>query len=290
MTARGRRLLARFVTMLVAGLAGILNVGALPAAADTVGIGQYVALGDSYAAGQGAPPYLNDDCLQSLNGYPYRLDAENKIHLRANAACTGAKTSDVSDVQLSALKQSTRLVTLTVGAADLGLSQVLAACTAGSPTQCQAAIGMANLLLPAECGDESELGRRLTELYAEVAAAAPNALIVATGYPLLFELVQGDPDLILKAQINDATTRLNCAIESAVDNAQDADINIVYVDVTEAFAGHGIGSEEPFINPPPPLGTATEAFHPTAAGYVAYAETISAVLPSSWGANQKQVA
>ena len=113
---------------------------------------------------------------------------------------------------------------------------------------------MANLLLPAECGDESELGRRLTDLYAEVAAAAPNALIVATGYPLLFELVQGDPDLILKAQINDATTLLNCAIENAVDDAQDADINIVYVDVTEAFAGHGIGgSEEPFINPPPPL-------------------------------------
>jgi lysophospholipase L1-like esterase len=290
MTARGRRLLARFVTMLVAGLAGILNVGALPAAADTVGIGQYVALGDSYAAGQGAPPYLNDDCLQSLNGYPYRLDAENKIHLRANAACTGAKTSDVSDEQLPVLKQSTRLVTLTVGAADLGLSQVLAACTAGSPPQCQAAIGMANLLLPAECGDESELGRRLTELYADVAAAAPNAFIVATGYPLLFELVQGDPDLILKAQINDATTRLNCAIESAVDNAQDSDINIVYVDVTEAFAGHGIGSEEPFINPPPPLGTATEAFHPTAAGYGAYAEAISAVLPRSWGAKQKQVA
>jgi hypothetical protein len=37
----------------VAGLAGILTVGPLPAVADTVGIGQYVALGDSYAAGQG---------------------------------------------------------------------------------------------------------------------------------------------------------------------------------------------------------------------------------------------
>jgi hypothetical protein len=54
MTARGRRLLARLVTMLVAGLAGIFTVGALQAVADTVGIGQYVALGDSYAAGQGA--------------------------------------------------------------------------------------------------------------------------------------------------------------------------------------------------------------------------------------------
>jgi lysophospholipase L1-like esterase len=283
MTARGRRLLARLVTTLVAGLAGILTVGALPAAADTVGIGQYVALGDSYAAGQGAPPYLNEDCRQSLKGYPYLLDAQNKIHLRANVACTGATTSDVSDEQLSALKQSTRLVTLTVGAADLGLSQVLAACTAGTVAQCQEAIRLANLLLPAECGDESELGRRLGDLYADVAEAAPNALIVATGYPLLFEL-EGN----LETQINDATTRLNCAIEKAVADAQTAGINIVYVDVTEAFDDHGIGgSGVPFINPP---GTGINAFHPTAAGYVAYAAAISAVLPNSWGAKQEQVA
>ena len=54
MTARGRRFLARLVTTLVTGLAGILTVAALPATAHAVGIGQYVALGDSYAAGQGA--------------------------------------------------------------------------------------------------------------------------------------------------------------------------------------------------------------------------------------------
>jgi lysophospholipase L1-like esterase len=287
MTARGRRFLARFVTMLVAGLAGILTVGALPAAADTVGIGQYVALGDSYAAGQGGSLAYDNDCLRSPNGYPALLDAENQIHLRANAACTGATTSDVASEQLSALKQGTRLVTLTVGAADLGLSRVLAACTAGTPQQCQDAIGLADLLLPAECGDESELGRRLGNLYADVAEAAPNALIVATGYPLLFD----DPDL-LETQINDATTRLNCAIDKAVADAQAAGINIVYVDVTKAFDDHGIGgSKELFINPPPPPPTPIpiNAFHPTPAGYVAYAAAISAALPNSWGANQELV-
>jgi lysophospholipase L1-like esterase len=258
--------------------------------ADTVGIGQYVALGDSYAAGQGASApddYLNS-CLQSPNGYPALLDAENQIHLRANAACTGATTSDVAEEQLSVLKQGTRLVTLTVGAADLGLSRVLAACTAGTPQQCQDAIGLADLLLPAECGDASELGRRLGNLYADVAEAAPNALIVATGYPLLFD----DPDL-LETQINDATTRLNCAIDKAVADAQTAGINIVYVDVTKAFDDHGIGgSKELFINPPPPPPTPIpiNAFHPTPAGYVAYAAAISAALPSSWRANQERVA
>ena len=279
MTARGRRFLARLVTTLVAGLAGILSVGVLPAAADTVGIGQYVALGDSYAAGQGGSQHYGDKtCLRSPNGYPALLDAENQIHLRADAACSGATTSDVSDEQLSALKQRTRLVTLTVGAADLGLSRVLAACTPVPPTtECQTEINRALALLAVPPGGESVLGGRLTGLYADVADAAPNALIVVTGYPLLFDHVQGDD---LKTQINRATAALNLTIKTAVESARNSGVNIFYVDVTEAFAGHGIdcGCPVPFINPP---GTGINAFHPTAAGYVAYAEAISAVLPSS---------
>jgi lysophospholipase L1-like esterase len=278
MTARGRRFLARLVTTLVAGLAGILSVGVLPAAADTVGIGQYVALGDSYAAGQGGSQHYGDKtCLRSPNGYPALLDAENQIHLRADAACSGATTSDVSE-QLSALKQSTRLVTLTVGAADLGLSRVLAACTPVPPTtECQTEINRALALLAVPPGGESVLGGRLTGLYADVADAAPNALIVVTGYPRLFDHVQGDD---LKTQINRATAALNLTIKTAVESARNSGVNIFYVDVTEAFAGHGIdcGCPVPFINPP---GTGINAFHPTAAGYVAYAEAISAVLPSS---------
>src|SRR3712207_1373273 len=133
MTARGR-FVTRLVTMLIV-LVGFLAVGALPAAADKSNTVQYVALGDSYAAGQGGGDYLND-CLQSPNGYPYLLDAEKRIHLRANAACTGAETSEVVGTQLSALNRGTRLVTLTVGAADLNLSGVLAACTAPVPTNC----------------------------------------------------------------------------------------------------------------------------------------------------------
>jgi lysophospholipase L1-like esterase len=279
MTARGRRFLARLVTTLVAGLAGLLSVGVLPAAADTVGIGQYVALGDSYAAGQGGSQHYGDKtCLRSPNGYPALLDAENQIHLRADAACSGATTSDVSDEQLSALKQSTRLVTLTVGAADLGLSRVLAACTPVPPTtECQTEINRALALLAVPPGGESVLGGRLTGLYADVADAAPNALIVVTGYPRLFDHVQGDD---LKTQINRATAALNLTIKTAVESARNSGVNIFYVDVTEAFAGHGIdcGCPVPFINPP---GTGINAFHPTAAGYVAYAEAISAVLPSS---------
>ena len=278
MTARGR-FLARLVTTLVA-LAGILTVGALPAAAKTVGIGQYVALGDSYAAGQGGSQQYDNTCLRSPNGYPALLDAESQIHLRANAACTGATTADVAEKQLSALKQSTKLVTLTVGAADLGLSEVLAACTAVPPTHCLEVIGGASLKLAALEDD-------LTALYIAVAEAAPNALILVTGYPYLFEeSVPGLDPAIIKA-VNDATTALNLTIQKAVAAAQAAGVNVEYVDVTGAFDGHGIGSNGVlFINPP---GTGINAFHPTPAGYEAYAAAISAAIPSSWS-NKQHVA
>jgi lysophospholipase L1-like esterase len=287
MTARGR-FVTRLVTMLVA-LAGFVVVGALPAAADNSGTVQYVALGDSYAAGQGGGDYLND-CLQSPNGYPYLLDAEKRIHLRTNAACTGAETSEVVSTQLSALNRGTRLVTLTVGAADLNLSGVLAACTAPVPTHCQPAIEQALALLSVSCGGGSEqLWSRLTDLYAQVADAAPNALIVVTGYPYLFEPpAEGDPNANIINAVNSATAALTCTIQKAVADAQAAGLNIVYVDVTEEFTGHGIGgSGVPFINAP---GTGIGAFHPTIAGYVAYAEAISAALPSAWLDDNKQVA
>jgi lysophospholipase L1-like esterase len=297
MTARGR-LLSVLVATVIA-LAGFVTVGAPTAAAGSTRTLQYVALGDSYAAGVGAPPYHpTDSCLQSKKGYPALLDRKARIDLldrkaridlQVNATCPGATTTDVARIvesEESPLNPETRLVTLTVGGNDLGLLQVLAACTAvpPTPTECQTEINRALALLAVTEG-ESVLGGSLTELYAGVADAAPNALIVVTGYRLLFELVQGDPNFDLKAQINRATAALNLTIKTAVESAQDDGVNIVYVDVTEQFKGHGIGSDDPFINGPD--AGFPEAFHPNAAGYRAYADAISAAIEK---ARQEQLA
>jgi lysophospholipase L1-like esterase len=263
MSARGR-FLSGLVTVVVA-LAGFVTTGALPAAADSATV-QYVALGDSYAAGQGAPPYLNT-CLQSDNGYPALLDSEKRIHLRANETCTGATTDEVTDSQLAALNRGTRLVTLTVGAADLELSTVLTACTTETQLECLTAIEVAS-------GGLVQLGIDLTNLYAEVADAAPRARIVVTGYPHLFAS-DAPVDPVIRDAINAAIDALNDTIEAAVD-AQPTDVDIVYVDVVGAFGDHGIGGERPaFINPP---GPTAEAFHPTADGYDAYRDAILAEL------------
>jgi lysophospholipase L1-like esterase len=168
-------------------------------------------------------------------------------------------------------------VTLTVGAADLDLSGVLAACTAVPPGDCQNAIADA-------VGGLAGLRDSLSKLYTLVDDAAPNALIVVAGYPYLFEIVPGDPTAALKGQINNAIRLLNKTIQRAVSTAP-ADVNIVYVDVTVKFGGHGIGSEEPFIN-----SDGDDAYHPNAAGYRAYAKAIFAAIRSAWLDDNKQAA
>jgi lysophospholipase L1-like esterase len=282
MTARGR-LLSGLVAMVIA-LAGFVTFGALPAAANSDNV-QYVALGDSYAAGVGALPHLPvTPCLQSDFGYPGVLDSANRIVLQVNATCAGWKTSDVARIvasEESPLNADTRLVTLTVGGNDLGFAGLAGACLAGTPEDCLKAIGAAE-------GKLTGLRSDLTKLYLEVAEAAPDARIVVTGYPHLVESTAPfDPDLI--AALNSATDALNSAIRKAVAAARDADVKIVYVDVTAAFAGHGIGSSDPFINDPSSDAPGAVPFHPNAGGYVAYADAIAAKLPKGWLDKNKQL-
>ena len=265
------RLISGLVTTVMA-LAGFAMAGTLPATA-APGMIPYVALGDSYAAGTA------HGCSQS--GYPDLLK-DGRIESPVIAACSGWKISDVlsyvDDPQLTVLDSSTRLVTLTVGAANLALSGVLTACSRGATQDCLQKIADARLLL-GDCtgGESSELDGDLSKLYGEVAAKAPRARIMVTGYPLLFE---SPPTGSLQAAINEATTDLNCVIERAVATANNADVNIHYVDVTDVFSGHGIvidSTESDFI-----YATGLEVFHPTAKGYKAYADAISAALPSGW--------
>ena len=291
MRARGR-LLSCLVTIVMA-LAGFVTAGALPAAAAPSTI-PYVALGDSYAAGTAAAG-SSPNCPHGDGGYPALLDdgAENRIDLTTNAACSGATTSYVVEHELSALERDTRLVTLTVGAANLGLSTVLSECTTGTSDRCQAAILLAQGVLGDCADDENSLYGSLTDLYAKVAGKAPGARIVVTGYPLLFD--PSAANVFPFTAINDATAELNCIIERAVAAANDADVNIHYVDVTEEFATHGIVDPRSCIDPNDPSAFIhtlcdrahpdrpdPEAFHPTPAGYQAYADAISAALPGGW--------
>jgi lysophospholipase L1-like esterase len=274
MSARGR-FLSCLATAVIA-LAGFVTIGALPASGANSSIIAYVALGDSYAAGWGADAADPEDpCQRSAQGYPALLNSQKRIELEANAACKGATTSDVISTQLSALKPDTRLVTLTVGGNDLNVADVAATCTTPGVTAAQCIEEIRNAVAPAQL---QALGSHLIDLYGEVAEAAPGARIVVTGYPHLFDPAPGSPNAAIITALNAATDQLNATIKQAVTLTQNADVNIRYVDVTAEFAGHGIFSPNPFINPP---GTEA-AFHPNALGYSVYAIAIADALPRGW--------
>ena len=89
---------------------------------------KYIALGDSYAAGQGrVRTWIH--CYRSENAYS-ELAAESKaIKLVTNAPCSGKTTQDVVKTQLRQLNKSTELVTITAGGNNLkfGKSSPIAA-------------------------------------------------------------------------------------------------------------------------------------------------------------------
>ena len=214
----------------------------------------YVALGDSFTAGQGAPPYVAGACLQSrYTSYPRIAAALSLYRLTENKACSGA-TVAATAAQLTGVSNKTALVTLTVGAIDVGSNQVFAAC-APDPTadQCKAAIDASTAAL-------TQLGPQLVGLYTTIATTLPKARVVVLNYPRLF-----NPGVApLGDLVNTATDALNAVIQGAV--AATGNTRISHVDVTQEFNGHGIGSRVPYISFNQADVFAVANFHPNALG------------------------
>ncbi|WP_309108945.1 SGNH/GDSL hydrolase family protein [Arthrobacter sp.] len=247
------------VVLAFAGLAAAPAQAAKPPAPPLA----YVALGDSYAAGQGAEPYL-DSCLRSPSSYPALADASKWVRLVQNAACSGAGGDDVVANQLKRLSPDTDVVTLTVGGNNLDLPALVLACSTDE-LACAAALADLQARLTQAILDpaSSPLVADLAATIDAIQAKAPNADVYVTGYPLLFDPAYPDPGLAFA--VNSLTVMLNMVIENVAE-AKDA----TYVDVTGAFAGHGVGSGDPWFNFDPTNPFDPENLHPNAAGYVAY--------------------
>jgi len=216
----------------------------------------YIALGDSFAAGQGGGTYLNT-CNQTAAGYPALLDAERRIKLLRNLTCAGSETRDVLRDQSDALIRGVKLITLTVGGNDLDFAGLGAACAAdfASPA-CAAAVAARVDQLP-------KLERKLRSTYCAVASRAPRATILVAGYPAM---VGFEPVL-------SATARFNATIRSAVEGVAKKGVDIRYVDVMTPFLGHGLESPDSWF-----VRHGVDALHPTPAGYRAYEAALLATL------------
>jgi lysophospholipase L1-like esterase len=254
----------------LATMAMILCFAAPPAQA-VAKIDYYVALGDSYAAGQGAGPYL-DGCFRSENAYAELADDLKAVKFVTNAACGGRTTQGVVNEQLGQLNRKTELVTITAGGNNLGFANIV--------TYCLAALDPTNLAAAEACGGamayaknqitSRQLLNDLVAMIKSVRAAAPNARIVVTGYPYLFDPVNPDPTNPMSLFISQATLLaddLNDAISDAA-----VETKVQYVAVDRAFLGHGALSlpRERWINFDPLNPVSPDNLHPNAEGYQAY--------------------
>lgn len=257
--------LLAILMLLGAGIVGVSSAAAATRPSIT-----YDALGDSYASGYGVPPY-STPCGRSDAAYAVQLDGREKIHLDDFVACAGATTgSVVSGGQLGALDSDTDLVTLSVGGNDVGWSQAVTACLGGSDQQC------AGVLAATRNTVSRTLPGRLDALYSQIAAGAPHAHVIVTGYPQLFTPEYGSflgaSDAEEQA-LNDGADLLNGVIAHAA-----AEHGFQFVDVTKRFLGHGVNAPDPWLNGPfDPAG----AFHPNSEGYAAYTAAVTAAVNPS---------
>ena len=247
-------------TLTVAALSSLtLGVTCLAVAPANAAATGYAALGDSYSSGVGSGDYISADgsCDDSTLAYPYLWQAANHPSSFDFAACSGATTSTVLSSQLSGLSSSTGLVSITVGGNDAGFSSTMETCVLDGTSSCLSAVATAENFV------NTQLGAKLSAVYAAIRQDAPNAHVVVLDYPHLYQ-VPGD---CLFGISNTSRTAINGAADEldGVIQARAAAAGFTFVDVRSAFNGHEICSSDSWLHSTNLLDI-DESYHPTAAG------------------------
>ncbi|MED7951947.1 SGNH/GDSL hydrolase family protein [Streptomyces sp. BE303] len=247
--------------MSVATLAAFLSLTTLFTASSAQAAGvNYVALGDSYASGLGAGSYTGEsgNCKRSTNAYPYLWKNAHAPSSFAFVACSGAKTGDVLNSQLSALNSGTTLVSISVGGNDAGFAGTMQTCVLDSESACLNAVATAKNYAT------TTLPGKLDQVYAAIHAKAPNARVVVLGYPHLYKVggncIFGIGDT-KRAAINSAADVLADVLAKRAANA-----GFAFGDVRSVFREHEIcGSSTTWLNST--TLPVEESYHPKASGH-----------------------
>ncbi len=268
----------------------------------TVPAGKYVALGDSYASGDGVPPYAEgtdeangNRCRRSSSAYAHRVAGQAGKTLDFGA-CSGARTGDFYNAksawgeqsQLSRLDASTGLVTFAIGGNDAGFSKVLGDCIGGKSllpfVACstdRAVTDPVDAAIDALRGKTKKEGvRSYDSIAADIRSRAPGATVVAVGYPHIFPAgggtggpIPGRCQGVKKVDqrwMTAKTDELDAALKAAALRH-----GFLFADTVPAFAGHELcGSNGSWIHDILNHGR----FHPTQAGHSATAEAVTGAL------------
>jgi lysophospholipase L1-like esterase len=250
----------------------------------------YVALGDSVAAAPGVPdPARPVGCRKSTNDYPSVLARRLAATKFTDVTCSGATTEDIADRaqqtkngmierQIDAVRATTDLITITIGANDVGLAADAEGCEVKSPNRapCTNDFVVGNVDHISAAIDEHVWGWSM--LIEQVRAKAPHARIIFVGYGILVRpggcfpeqpVLPHDSDY-LQARINELDDR---------QRQLAADKGIEYFDTRPMWQGHDICA--------PPSDRYVEGYgvkgpavplHPTASGAAAVGNALSGYI------------
>ena len=252
------------LSRIIAGgvVAGVTATLALIAPASAATAVEYAALGDSYSSGVGTADYYSNSgsCDRSPESYAALWEAAHTVSAFDFAACSGAKTTDVLNNQLSGLSAGTNMVTITVGGNDAGFSSVMTTCVESSDSGCQTAVNNAENYV------RTTLPGLLDNTYAAIRAHAPNATVYVLGYPRFYQ-IPGSCILGLsnakRGYINGGADVLDTTIATEAGKQS----GFHFVDVRNAFAAHEICSSSTAWLHSVDWTDIGESYHPTANGY-----------------------
>lgn len=235
----------------------------------------YVALGDSYSSGTGTRSYFSDgtSCQRSVYAYP-ALIATSRGYALNFRACSGATTADVMNLQLSAVGTGTAYATITAGGNDAGFADVLTECAKPAwASDCNGAIDRAQSII------NNQLPGRLRTLYSSIRGRAPQARVVAAGYPRIFNGEDCNAFTWFspteESRLNATADLLNAKIQAAASVA-----GLVFSSPVPPFGGHAVCDDTEWINGlSSPLA---ESYHPNRLGHSSgYAPLVGSALTGS---------
>jgi lysophospholipase L1-like esterase len=222
---------------------------------------RYLALGDSYASGQGVGFYSPGACYRSFRSYPYlirnvKAQQGRGISSFNLAACGGAVTSDILSKQITGPNALLHWVTISIGGNDLGFETLIENCVRND---------CSNLVITD--AQLTDLGNKLATVYRQVLQWTPNARHMVVLYPQIVPptVTNTCPYGIEQNEANAmraAWTRANNKIKE-VALAQQWEVLDA---MATAFDSHSICDSPAYANGVVPTDT-RESYHPNAAGH-----------------------
>jgi lysophospholipase L1-like esterase len=220
---------------------------------------RYVALGDSYSSGTGTRTYFHSGCQRSVYAYPYLLSQQRANTQLVFSACSGAKTADVLNNQVSSLTTGTGIVTITIGGNDAGFSSVITECAKPEwASVCDTRVNEAQNFI------RNTLPGRLNNVYSQIKSRSPSARVIVLGYPRIFMGVDcnggtwfDSDDMVMLNQTADLLRDVTAARAAAY--------GFTFKDAIPPFIGHAVCSSSEWINGlSNPVG---ESYHPNRTGH-----------------------